>query len=49
MFELLNLLCSLFEPLSVVFYPLLDSGGEPVGYGVDGGVECWVKGKDCLS
>ena len=37
------------EPLGVVFCPLPDGGGKPKGCGANGGIEHWVKSKDCLS
>ena len=36
------------KPLGVVFHPLPDSGGEPKGCGMDGGIEHRVESEDCL-
>jgi hypothetical protein len=48
-FELLDFLLKLSDLLSILGHSLLYSGGKPIGYGVDGGIECWVEGKDCFS
>ena len=35
--------------MSVLGHSFAYSGGKPIGCGVDGGIECRAKGKDCLS
>jgi len=47
--ESLNFLLNFSDLLSVLGHLLMHSGGKPIGCGVDGGIECWVKGEDCLS
>ena len=47
--ESVDLLLCLVELLRVLRCSLVHSGGKPIGCGADGGIECWVKGKDCLS
>ncbi len=47
-FELFDSLCGLLKPCYIMFCPLSDSGGEPEGYGVNGGIEGWIEGEDCL-
>jgi hypothetical protein len=48
-FELLNVLTSLVELLSVLGHSFVYSGDKPIGHGTDGSIEYWIKGEDCLS
>jgi len=45
----LDFLLSFGDLLSILGCSLAYSGCKPIGYGVDGGIECRVEGKDCLS
>jgi hypothetical protein len=47
--ESLNFLLSFGNLLSILGRSLAYSGCKPVGCGADGGIECRVKGEDCLS
>jgi hypothetical protein len=47
--ELLNFLLGFGDLLSILGRSLMYSGCKPIGCGTDGGIECRVKGEDCLS
>jgi len=48
-FESLNVLAGFGKLLSLMGGLLIYSGDKPIGCGVDGGIDCRVKGEDCLS
>jgi len=47
--ESVDFLLGFGELLSVLGHSLAYSGGKPIGYGADGGIERRVEGEDCLS
>jgi hypothetical protein len=48
-FKALDVLVGFGELLSLTGGSLAYSGDKPIGCGMDGGIDCRVKGKDCLS
>jgi hypothetical protein len=47
--ESLDFLLGFGDFLSILGHSLAYSGCKPIGCGADGGIECRVKGEDCLS
>jgi hypothetical protein len=48
-FKTLNVLVGFSEFLSLTSSSLAYSSDKPIGCGTDGGIDCRVEGKDCLS